>query len=134
MEKWRSVLRRGFLPGISTQALTELLGMVRADDSRIVQEMTTNPPAWPLTEDRPVEQACIIGCAGMLEGCNTVGRVSDYFGRKCAEADLRIGEAAGCRWFLNWFDETPRVDVMVALAEEIERELANRQEGSHERE
>ena len=37
------------------------------------------------------------------------------------------GEPAGCRWFLNWYDETPRDDMRRMLLAEVNRALARRQ-------
>lgn len=51
-----------------------------------------------------------IGFAGWQGGCgiSTVGDVEEFFARVCHEADERLKEVAGCRWFLNWYDDTPR--------------------------
>jgi hypothetical protein len=51
------------------------------------------------------------------------GRV---FARASFEADQRLGELAGCRWFLNWFDETPRAEMRRLLLAEVNRALAQR--------
>jgi hypothetical protein len=52
--------------------------------------------------------------------------VEEYFARLCFEADQRLGEPAVCRWFLNWFDDTPRDVMRRELLAEVERALAER--------
>jgi len=78
-------------------------------------------------QDWPVEAACALGfCGWQGERLETVGDVEEYFARCCFEADTRLGEAAACRWFLNWFDDTPRDDMRRDLLAEVELALADR--------
>jgi hypothetical protein len=44
----------------------------------------------------------------------------------CFETDQRLGESAGCRWFLNAFDETPRDEMRRLLLAEVRRSLSAR--------
>jgi hypothetical protein len=37
-----------------------------------------------------------------------------------------IGESSGCRYFVNWFDETPRDPMRRQLLVEVSRTLAQR--------
>jgi hypothetical protein len=84
-------------------------------------------------QDWPVEAACSLGyCGWQSEGLDTVGQVEEYFARLCWEADCSFGEPAACRFFLNWFDETPRDVMRRQLLAEIERTLAQRQSGATE--
>ena len=46
------------------------------------------------------------------------------------EHGLGVGEPAACRWFLNWFDETPRDEMRRLLLAEVNRNLAERQTGA----
>jgi hypothetical protein len=62
------------------------------------------------------------------EELKTVGEVEEFFARACFDADQRLGEPAACRWFLNWFDDTPRNRMRHELLEEIELELNKRKE------
>jgi hypothetical protein len=48
--------------------------------------------------------------------------------RVCFETDNRLGEPAACRWFLNWFDDTPWAELKKLLLPEIEREIARRED------
>lgn len=70
-----------------------------------------------------------IGFAGWQGGCgiSTVGDVEEFFARVCHEADERLKEVAGCRWFLNWYDDTPRGEMRRELLAEVEQELRRRE-------
>ena len=56
----------------------------------------------------------------------TVGEVEETFARVCFEADQRLGEPAAVRYFLNWYDDTPRDEMRKQLLAEVERALADR--------
>ncbi len=127
MESWRMVWREGFVPMLSTASLRALLEALRSDDGRLTQGSTTTPPPLMCVQDWPVEGACAVGfCGWQGEGLETVGEVEEFFAQACYEADKRLGEPAACRWFLNWFDDTPRDEMRALLAEEIEHNLRER--------
>jgi hypothetical protein len=127
MESWRMVWRDGFAPVLSTGGLEALWQALRSDDYRLTQGATTIPPPLMCMHDCPVEGADSIGwCGWQGEGLETVGEVDEFFSRVCFEADQRLGEPAGCRWFLNWFDDTPREQMRNELLEEVERTLRQR--------
>jgi hypothetical protein len=128
MTTWQRVWRDGFAPVISRSGLLALRKALKHDDRRIAQGATTTPPTIANICDCPVEAACALGyCGWQVEGgCETVGQVEEYFERICFEADQRLGEPAGCRWFLNWYDETPRPDMIRSLLDEVELELQTR--------
>jgi hypothetical protein len=127
MESWRMVWREGFAPLISTAGLLALKQALLGNDGRLSQGSTTVPAPLMCVQDWPVEAACALGfCGWQGEGLETVGEVEEYFARLCFEADQRLGEPAGCRWFLNWFDDTPRDQMRPALLEEVERVLTER--------
>jgi hypothetical protein len=65
-------------------------------------------------------------CAWQGDGLETVGEVEEYFARICFEADQRLGEPAAVRYFLNWFDDTPRVEMRRELLDEVNGTLAER--------
>jgi len=112
MESWRLVWRDGFVPVLSTAGLEALRDALARDDPSLTQGSTTTPPPLMCVRDWPCEGACCLGYAGWKgEGLKSVGKVEEFFARACFEADQRLGEPAACRWFLNWFDDTPR-DVM----------------------
>lgn len=127
MEAWRETWRRGFAPCLSTAGLEALRDALAADDVRLIQGSTTTPPPLMCVQDWPVEAACALGLCGWIgEKLETVGEVETYFAGLCYDVDQRLGEPAGCRWFLNWFDDTPRDEVRRELLAEVERALAAR--------
>jgi hypothetical protein len=128
MESWRKVWREGVAPLLSTHSLEALRRGLAMDDPRLQQGATTTPPPLQCVRDWPVEKACALGyCGWQAEGLDSVAEVEEFFARLCFEVDKRLGEPAGCRWFLNWFDETPRVEMRRLLLTEINRALAERE-------
>jgi hypothetical protein len=131
MESWRIVWRNGFCPVLSTPALEALRVGLKDDSPQLIQGATTTPPPLMVVQDWPVEAACALGFAGWKgDGLVTVGQVEEHFAKCCFEADQLLGEPAACRWFLNWFDDTPRGDMRQALLEEVERELQARRDST----
>ncbi len=127
MENWRNVWRKGFVPVLSTKGLGDLRDALHNDDLRLVQGATTSPPPLMCVQEWPVEACCALGyCGWQGEGLTTVGEVEEFFARCCYEADERLGEPAACRWFLNWFDDTPREAMRRELLAEVELALAER--------
>jgi hypothetical protein len=127
MKSWQHVWRAGFAPVLSKSGLLALRAALRRDDARLTQGATTSPPPLPCAEDWPVEGACALGfCGWQGEGHETVGEVEAYFAKCCFEADQRLGEPAGCRHFLNWFDDAPRAEMVRDLLDEVERAIAER--------
>jgi hypothetical protein len=133
MDSWRKVWREGLAPLFSTTSLEVLRRALLSDDSRLLQGATTTPPPLQCVQDWPVEAACVLGyCGWQGEGLETVAEVEEFFARMCFEIDQRMGEPAACRWFLNWFDETPRNEMRRLLLAEVNRNLAERQTGVNE--
>ena len=127
MEIWRTVWRNGFVPALSSFGLIQLREALHYDDLRLVQGATTSPPPLICVQDWPVEACCALGfCGWQGEGLLTVGEVEEFFARCCYEADERLGEPAACRWFLNWFDDTPRDTMRRELLAEVELALEQR--------
>src|SRR5438105_4209343 len=127
MESWRKVWREGLAPHLSTPGLEALRRALASDDSRLLQGATTTPPPLQCVQDWPVEAACVVGyCGWQGDGLETVAEVEESFARVCFETDKALGEPAACRWFLNWFDETPRDEVRRELGAEVTRSLAQR--------
>jgi hypothetical protein len=125
MESWRIVWRDGFVPTLTRKGLVSLHEALASNDERLTQGSTTTPPPLMCVQDWPVEAACALGfCGWQGERLYTVGEVEEYFARCCFEADRRLGEAAACRWFLNWFDDTPRDEMVNELLGEVERAIA----------
>jgi hypothetical protein len=133
MESWRKVWREGFAPVLSTAGLQALRKALASDDGRLTQGATTTPPPLMCVQEWPVEGACALGyCGWQGDGLETVGEVEEFFARSCFEADQRLGEPAACRWFLNWFDDTPRDEMRRELLAEVNLVLAERISGADE--
>ncbi len=127
MEAWRKVWREGVSPQLSTVGLVALKAALEADDGRLLQGATTTPPPLQCVQDWAVEAACAVGfCGWQGDGLETVAEVEEFFARVCFEADLLLGEPAACRWWLNWFDATPRDEMRREFLPEVERALAER--------
>lgn len=127
MESWRKVWREGLAPQLSTEGLQALDRALRENDARLLQGATTTPPPLQCVRDWPVEGACALAyCGWQGENLQTVADVEEYFARACFEVDQALGEPAACRWFLNWFDDTPRDEMRSLLLEEVEQTLAQR--------
>jgi hypothetical protein len=127
MESWQKVWREGVSPLLSNAALAALHKALTNDDPRLLQGATTTPPPLQCVQDWPVEAACALGfCGWQGEGLESVAEVEEFFARMCFEIDQRLGEPAACRWFLNWFDETPRDEMRTLLAAEVQRSLDQR--------
>ena len=127
MESWRKVWREGVAPLLSTESLEALRSGLVHDDPRLIQGATTTPPPLQCVQDWPVEAACGLGyCGWQGDGLETVAEVEEFFARTCFEIDRNLGEPAGCRWFLNWFDDTPRDEMRRELLNEVLLALAER--------
>jgi len=130
MESWRTVWRNGFAHVLPLKGLESLLDALERDDSRLTQGSTTTPPPLMVVQDWPCEGCEAIAWTGWQGGenpaCKCVGDVEDHFARMCFEADERLQEAAACRWFLNWFDDTPRSEMLRELRVEVERAISLR--------
>lgn len=134
MESWKKVWRDGVAPLLSTHSLETLRGALSTDDVRLMQGATTTPPPMQCVQDWPVEAACALGyCGWQGEGLETVAEVEEFFARMCFEIDQRLGEPAACRWFLNWYDETPRNEMREALLAEVNLTLAQRRTGNNDK-
>jgi hypothetical protein len=127
MKDWREVWRKGLAPLLSKAGLEAVRVGLVGDDVRILQGATTNPPPLHCVANWPAEAACVIGyCSWQGDGLETVAEVEEYFTRTCFAIDQRLGEPGACRWFLNWYDETPRAEMRGLLAAEVSRGLAER--------
>lgn len=131
IEIWRNVWRVGFGPLLSTTALSALRVALEHDDKRLVQGSTTTPPPLMCVQDWPVEAACALGFCGWQDSASpllTVGEVEEFFARACFDADQLLEEAAACRRFLDWFDDTPRNEMRRELMGEIDLILEAREQ------
>lgn len=136
MESWKKVWRDGFAPQLSDQALAALRVALEADDARLIQGATTSPPPLQCVQDWPVEAGCVLGFCGVVENGGfatkespngaTVAQAEEFFAKACFETDQRLGEPAACRYFLNFWDETPRDEARRLLVAEVVLEQERR--------
>lgn len=130
--------RNGFAPLLPTPGLERLAEALKNAPVReatgtpfgpLVQGVTVFPYAsdfFTSGHGKPVEACCAVTFTGWQSHEWTVKEASDYFANVCEQADKALGEG-GCRYFLNWFDDTPFEKVRAELGSEIERELRLRQ-------
>jgi len=127
MESWRKVWREGFAPVMSTTALDALWQALRRDDKRLLQGATCHPQPLSCHSELDVDCCCSISWGGWQgEKLGTVAEVDEYFARICFEADQRLGEPGASRWFLNWYDDTPRAEMRLEMLDEVQRTLEQR--------
>lgn len=122
LASWQTVWREGFAPIFPHGGLKALLKALQEDDPRLAQGMTTTPPPVIGTHAWDVEGADAVGFVGWqdpLLDLTRIGEVEEFFARSCFEADQRLKEAAACRWFLNWYDDTPRDQMRKDLIPEV---------------
>lgn len=125
MEDWRTVWRKGFLPLLTKNHLTVLRTALQSNDDSLAQGIIVYPPPMMGVTDWCVESCCALSyCGWKGDGLETVGEVDEFFARMCFEIDKKLGEPAGCRWFLNWFDDAPREVMLKELLEEVELGLS----------
>ena len=132
MEIWRKVWREGVAPLLPAAGLEALRQALVTDDVRLLQEATTSPPPLQCVQDWPVEAACVIGfCGWQSDGDHpgTVAEVEQFFAGICFEIAQRLGEPDAVRWFLNWYDETPREEMRSLLLPEVDLVLEGRSKG-----
>jgi hypothetical protein len=124
---WLDAFRRGLAPQLSAEHLAALQGGLECDDPALVQGATVQPPPLQAYADVPVEAACLVGyCGWRGDGLRTVAEVEEFFARATSAMDDVLGERAGCRHLLNWYDEVPREVMRPALLAEVKAELARR--------
>lgn len=127
MQAWQKAWREGIAPQLSDNALVFLRAALENDDAALIQGATTTPPPLTCTQDWPCEAACLISyCGWHGNDLETVGEVEEFFARTCYECDQLLGEPAGVRHFLNWYDETPRHEMRAAMIKELHVEICKR--------
>jgi len=119
-------------PQLPTEGLRALAAALEADDPRLLQGATQEPLPLAGLWGWPVERACAVAYAcwwGLKDpGAATVAQIEQLFATTCFDCDRALNEMAGCRWFLQWHDETPRAEMLSLLLEEVERELSRRRD------
>lgn len=127
LQRWQRVFRLGIAPAIPTAALIELRAALAADDPKIIQGAVTSPAPLDSLRSVAVHGSDVIGFAAMVGfGLRTVGEVVAHYHAVCEAADVSLRESHACRWFLVWYDETPRDAMRAALMAEIDAVLVDR--------
>jgi hypothetical protein len=118
---------RAAAPLFTTGGLEALREALWADDPTLLQHETVRPIALQcFLDDKPLG-ACPWGYAAIKSWhLDKVSEVTLAFSRVCQAVDEATGADAGCRWFLNFVDETPREQMRLELLEEVDIELARR--------
>ncbi len=83
-----------------------------------------NEQAAALGYNKAVQER--FGDKAVLNRFATVAESNEQFARACFDCDQRMGEPAACRFFLCFFDDTPRNEMRAALLPEVDRELNRR--------
>ena len=94
-----------------------LEGALDLDDPRLLQLQTASPlPIHPHAR-HPVQGACPIAFAGWKgDGLLIVADLEEFFARVIFGAGERLGDPTGARYFLNWWDDSPRAEARRELA------------------
>ena len=130
MENWREIWRNGVAPSLSTAGLKALRKALAKNDPRLLQGETTSPPPenveWPCAGGCPIAFAAWQG-----DGLLTVGDIELAFAKTCHAADELLGGPAAVGCFVNYWDESPRKQVVRELLAEVRLELAKRRKHGH---
>jgi hypothetical protein len=130
LESWRKVFREGIVPQVSVAGLQNLAQALERDDPRLLQGVTSNPPALACMANDPVE-GCCAWCFLLLDHKRpyqvSVGALDQRFAESCFKASQLCGEAGSARYFLNFLDETPRDEMRKLLLVEVLAALVGRQ-------
>lgn len=119
--------REGFQPLLPTAGLSALAGALASDSPAILTGATVSPPPLSCCHDWPPESADPVAYAlWRAHGLATVAEVEGAWARACFDCDARLGEPAGCRYWLTWWDTTDRDTARTVLLAEVLKELSRR--------
>ena len=127
--KWQTVWRKGIAPQLDRHGIEELRIALIIDDSRLIQGTTTCPNIMDHNPGRACEAGC--GIAFPIWQADTeqdIHDISEKFSLVCDKCDADLlnatGDEVACRFFINWFDDTPRQIMRKLLLDEVELWLA----------
>ena len=124
---WKRVWRLGIVPQLSMHGLEALRRALLTDDKRLLQGATCSPPPLHCVSDWLVEGADAISFTlWQGDGYGTVGQLEERFASVCCRASNDLGEPAAIRYFLNWWDESPREKARQQLLIECDLALIGR--------
>ena len=132
-QAWQKCWHEGFAPLLSDEGLFELAKALREDDPKLIQGHTCITANGYRKGE--VIGACAISYAGW-KGDELTGwdEVEAFFSMCCWKVDQSFGMMASCRYFLNWFDETPRFQMRKELLAEVQKIIEMRLTVSRETE
>lgn len=123
--RWVRAFRLGILPQLDEEALVALYVALNADDSRIIQGATLEPPALEFTEMELVESCCPLAFCIWQGEEMTVSELEGHWCDMLATCD-KLAYPRASRDFLRWWDATPRHLAVKALCREVLYVWANR--------
>ncbi len=126
MEAWKKVFHDGLVPHLDMYDLGWLKQLLQENSVKLIQGTTVLPSgAWGKEK---AERSCLLGCIGMLRGIQTVDEIEEFFASMCFSIDDTMGEPAACRWLLNFYDDTPRREMIDALLPEVDIALKKKEQ------
>lgn len=129
MEAWKSIWRKAIYELSDDVGLIALRTILASDSSQIIQGATTQPPPLQAVADWPVEASdALTFLFWKGEEGVTVGQAEEAFAIACFKIDQIMGEPAACRHFLNWYDETPRQEMIEKLLTEIDLAICRKKD------
>lgn len=134
MESWEHVFRHGLSPSLTLEGLQALAHAIEADDEHLIQGATTEPPALNCTRDWFPNGCCAVayavwkGSDASAESVN-LEYIEEGFAEASYQCGKRLNESSSVRYFLNWYDQTPRNE-MRALLLPVVRDVIQRRKDS----
>jgi hypothetical protein len=118
---WQRVWRDTFALLLPEDERRALAAGLRRRDPLLIAGAATAPLPLALVRDWPIEAADpLVYGAWQLGQVRTVGEAEELWIDRVVAADQVLGETAGCRHWLNWWDETPHAEACRALLAEVE--------------
>lgn len=130
---WEYAFRVGVAPSLSTPGLQALARGLKSNDPRILQAAVTAPRLGysGVNAHRPVEGADVVAYAAWQgDGLTTIGACDAYSAHVFADADTRLGYPGASGDFWQWFDDTPRDEVLPDLLRVVTAILVEREGGA----
>ena len=128
MEAWRKTWRDGFAVVLPIQGLVGLLAALEKDDQRLLTGATCWPPPLQSCQNDFTEKACGIAWAAAYGAPDSypVGELETLFAKACWDASALLGDGSACRYFLSYWDETPREQLRKQMIPELRLAISNR--------
>lgn len=115
MESWRTIWREILANELPTAGLEALATALEEDRQTLVQGRTVS---WvECGAGRMLIGACGIGYPFWAESHNVrPSEIELMFSRICMIVDAFYGDPGRCRFWINWFDQTDRLQMRAAVA------------------